>query len=76
MMICLGFLGLALVAGLLYLLLGESDILRNLSLGDRQQQERADQALEILKKRYAEGEIDTEEYEARRRALEDERERS
>ena len=72
MMICLGFLGVILAAGLLYLLLGESDILRNLGVGDRQQSERPDQALEILKQRYAEGEIDTEEYEARRRALDNE----
>jgi uncharacterized membrane protein len=76
MMFCLGFLGVVLVAGVIYFLLGPMKKSRIYDLDEPDDDTQPDQAMETLRQRYAEGEISTEEYEERLEALEEERERT
>ena len=76
MMICLGFLGVVLVAGVIYFLLGPMKKSRIFDLDEPKEETHPDQAMETLRQRYAEGEISTEEYEERLQALEEKQERA
>jgi putative membrane protein len=68
-----GLLGLVLIGVVVLLLLGQTDALKNLNLGGRQQKSPGgeDDALRILKERYARGDISQDEYEQMRRTLQD-----
>ena len=76
MMLFGGLLGLLLIGAVVVLvlvLLGQTDALKNLSLGGGRPKSVGgdDDALRILKERYARGEISRDEYEQMRRTLQD-----
>jgi len=76
MMLFGGLLGLLLIGAVVVLvlvLLGQTDALKNLSLGGGRSRSVGgdDDALRILKERFARGEISQDEYEQMRRTLQD-----